>query len=144
MDKFKAPFIARIRERVGDDVQLRPARCYIGDSPRRGMLRLYASADLASFIEVEEKAIVHVEPVKDSGLGAVTVWLLAEAKVEVTGRKASIADFMRGQLTRDISDLVPVSRVTGLKDTPIGPPTSGAMLSPYFAGTLPGLTPIGL
>ena len=142
LDGYKARFIGKLLEKTKEPGRLTVMRGYLGDADANERVRLYPSLDLANHIDLPEEAVIHVEPVEGSSYGAVTLWVSREAELEIAHKPAkALAEFMDGLLTRDIGDLVP-SGGGAMAITAVGPPTSFALVSPYAAGTLPGVTPM--
>ena len=65
---------------------------YIGDAAEEGRTRIYLDTTLQNYVEVDEKAILHVEPVPDGKLGLSHIFVAADAEIHPPPEKAPRLD----------------------------------------------------
>ena len=101
----RAEFIGRV---VGDPNNPQPARLltgWLGDAAEESYRRLYTDAELSSYVDIPDDAVLHTEPIRDmQPAGAVFVWIKADAAVRQGGSAASRASrFLQGKVQQDFS-----------------------------------------
>src|SRR5215468_7964638 len=86
----------------GDVRSLRVLTGYLGRSTRKGHLRLYLSASLDSYLEVETTAVVRRQsiPATHAPLGGTILWVKKDAKIHSTHARSVEAqcEFLQGRL----------------------------------------------
>jgi hypothetical protein len=100
-----ADFIKRVVGDPANPPETRVLSGWFGDAAEEGYRRLYSDAELSSYVDIPEDAILHTEPIRDSQpAGAVLVWVKRDAVLKPGGSAASrAARFLQGDVQRDFS-----------------------------------------
>ena len=105
-DKPKdAAFIGRVVDDPANPTPTRLLTGWLGDAGEAGYRRLYADAELSSYVDIPEDAILYTEAIRDAQpAGAVFVWIKRDAAVKQGGSAASRAGrFLQGKVAQDFS-----------------------------------------
>jgi hypothetical protein len=105
-DKPKdAAFIGRVVDDPANPTPTRLLTGWLGDAGEAGYRRLYADAELSSYVDISEEAILYTEAIRDAQpAGAVFVWIKRDAAVKQGGSAASRAGrFLQGRVAQDFS-----------------------------------------
>jgi len=98
----KAPFVDKIVAGADTPPRVRLLTGYVGDSCEKNCVRLYADAELTSYVEIPAVVVRHSEPVEGDALGAVHLWVDRDA--EVISRGENVIErrgrFLDGPLAR--------------------------------------------
>jgi hypothetical protein len=127
-DKPKnAEFIGKVVKDAKNPVETRMLSGWFGDSGEKGTRRLYTDAELTSYSDIPDDAILYTEPIKDSQpAGGVLVWIKRDASVQSGGSSASRAGrFLQGQVAADFGAPGSLEKA-GLRcvtEVPCGEPT---------------------
>lgn len=109
---------------------------YCGRSHRDGYIRVYATAELSSFVEVALADVRHSVPL-NTPLGGSVIWVSRTARVQRTsaGDAHCENDFLHGPITSaHMGTAAPSHMVTGGKRSTIGSPTIGFITSCFCNG----------
>ena len=100
-----ADFIGRVVEDAKNPPETRMLTGWFGDSGEEGYRRLYTDAELSSYVDIPDDAILYTEPIRDSQpAGAVLVWIKRDAAVKQGGSAFSrAARFLQGQVQQDFA-----------------------------------------
>ena len=100
-----ADFISRVVGDPANPPETRVLSGWFGDAAEEGWRRLYTDAELSSYVDIPEDAILHTEPIRDSQpAGGVLVWVKRDAELKPGGSAASrAARFLQGDVQRDFS-----------------------------------------
>jgi hypothetical protein len=98
-----ADFIGRVVGDAKNPPETRMLTGWFGDSGEDGYRRLYTDAELSSYVDIPDDAILYTEPIKDAQpAGAVLVWIKRDAAVKQGGSAFSrAARFVQGQVQQD-------------------------------------------
>lgn len=100
-----AGFIGRVVDDPANPPQARLLTGWLGASAEEGYRRLYTDAELSTYVELPEDAILDTEPIRDmQPSGGVFVWIKRDAAVKQGGSAASrAARFLQGRVAQDFS-----------------------------------------
>jgi hypothetical protein len=100
-----ADFIGRVVGDAKNPPETRMLTGWFGDSGEEGSRRLYTDAELASYVDIPDDAILYTEPIRDAQpAGAVLVWIKRDAAVKQGGSAFSrAARFLQGQVQQDFA-----------------------------------------
>jgi len=100
-----ADFIGRVVGDPANPPETRMLSGWFGDAAEKGYRRLYTEAELTSYVDIPDDAILYTEPIRDSQpAGAVLVWIKRDAELKPGGSAASrAARFLQGDVQRDFS-----------------------------------------
>ncbi len=105
-DKQKnADFIGRVVSDAKNPPETRMLTGWFGDSGEEGYRRLYTDAELSSYVDIPDDAILYTEPLRDvQPAGGVIVWITRDAALKQGGSAASrAARFLQGQVQQDFA-----------------------------------------
>ena len=105
-DKQKnADFVGRVVGDARNPQETRMLTGWFGDSGEDGYRRLYTDAELNSYVDIPDDAILYSEPLKDvQPSGGVIVWITRDAALKQGGSAASrAARFLQGQVQQDFA-----------------------------------------
>lgn len=92
-----ATFVGKLVGKNGKVPNTKCLRGYPGASKEKKHFRLYLSADLSSYYEVPEKAVLHVVNVAESDrLGAQDLWVKADAALRLVSSKKPKGAWLNG------------------------------------------------
>ncbi len=149
-DKPKnADFIGRVVKDAKNPVETRMLSGWFGDSGEKGTRRLYTDAELTSYVDIPDDAILYTEPIKDSQpAGGTLVWIKRDASVQSGGSSASRAGrFLQGQVATDFGAPGSLEKA-GLRcvtEVPCGEPTGftgQCTKQPNVGGAWPCITEV--
>lgn len=151
-DKQKnADFIDRVVGDAKNPPETRMLTGWFGDSGEEGYRRLYADAELSSYVDIPDDAILYSEPLRDTQpSGCVMVWIKRDAALKPGGSAASrAARFLQGQVQEDFASGAAGSlEKAGLRcatEVPCGEPTGftgQCTKQPEVGGAWPCVTAI--
>lgn len=100
-----ASFIGRVVGDPANPPETRLLTGWLGDAGEAGYKRLYTDAELSSYVDIPEDAILYTEPIRDvQPAGGVFVWVRRDAALKQGGSAASRAGrFLQGQVAQDFS-----------------------------------------
>jgi len=100
-----ADFIGRVVGDAKNPPETRMLTGWFGDSGEEGYRRLYTDAELSSYVDIPDDAILYTEPIRDAQpAGAVLVWIRRDAAVKQGGSAFSrAARFLQGQVQQDFA-----------------------------------------
>ncbi len=100
-----AEFVGRVVSDPKDPPETRMLTGWLGDAAEEGNRRLYADAELSSYLDIPAEAILHTEPIRDSQpSGGVFVWIRRDAALKQGGSTYSrAARFLQGQVQQDFA-----------------------------------------
>ncbi len=105
-DKQKnADFIGRVVSDAKNPPETRMLTGWFGDSGEEGYRRLYTDAELNSYVDIPDDAILYTEPLRDvQPAGGVIVWITRDAALKQGGSASSrAARFLQGQVQQDFA-----------------------------------------
>ena len=147
-----ADFIARVVGDAKNPPETRMLTGWFGDSGEDGYRRLYTDAELSSYIDIPDDAILYSEPVRDAQpAGCVMVWIKRDAALKPGGSAASrAARFLQGQVQQDFASAGAAGSLdkAGLRcvtEVPCGEPTGftgQCTKQPDVGGAWPCITAI--
>lgn len=125
-----ADFIDRVVSDAKNPPETRMLTGWFGNSGEDGYRRLYADAELSSYVDIPDDAILYTEPLRDSQpAGCVMVWIKRDAALKQGGSAASrAARFLQGQVQQDFASAGAAGSLdkAGLRcitEVPCGEPT---------------------
>ena len=100
-----ADFIGRVVSDAKNPPETRMLTGWFGDSGEEGFRRLYTDAELTSYIDIPDDAILYSEPLRDvQPAGCALVWVKRDAALKQGGSAASrAARFLQGQVQQDFA-----------------------------------------
>jgi len=100
-----ADFIGRVVGDAKNPPETRMLTGWFGESGEDGYRRLYTDAELSSYVDIPDDAILYTEPIRDAQpAGAVLVWIKRDAAVKQGGSAFSrAARFLQGQVQQDFA-----------------------------------------
>jgi len=118
--KRKDSFISKIVKDPANPPKTILLRGYLGDSSEAGYTRLYQDAQLNSYVEVPDDAILHEEAISSTPLGETYVWIKQDAQVihGEAGPQRTKATFFEGPIAAAAAR----APVTGLLGCALPPP----------------------
>jgi len=147
-----ADFIGHVVGDAKNPQETRMLTGWFGESGEDGYRRLYTDAELSSYIDIPDDAILYTEPLKDvQPLGGVIVWIKRDAALKQGGSAASrAARFLQGQVQQDFASAGAPGSIekAGLRcvtEVPCGEPTGftgQCTKQPYVGGAWPCITEI--
>jgi hypothetical protein len=144
-----ADFIGRVVSDAKNPPETRMLTGWFGDSGNEGYRRLYTDAELSSYVDIPDHAILYTEPLRDTQpSGAVMVWIKAGAALKQGGSAASrAARFLQGQVTSDYSASLEPEKAgfRCVTEVPCGEPTGftgQCTKQPEVGGAWPCITAI--
>lgn len=146
-----ADFIGSVVKDAKNPVETRMLSGWFGDAGEEGFRRLYCDAELTSYVDIPDDAILYTEPIKDSQpAGAFLVWIKRDAAVQSGGSAASRAGrFLQGQVATDFGAAGSLDKA-GLRcvtEVPCGEPTGftgQCTKQPNVGGAWPCITAVPL
>ena len=107
-------FISKLVKKAEQPPRVKTVRGYIGDSDKRGYVRIYLDIELRRYVDIPQDSIVHAEAIPETvmPLGCAYVWVQEDAKIFHYGSWAANED-PTTMATGEEGDPDPTTMATG-------------------------------